>query len=193
MVEIKRYIKKPVEVEAVLLTEDNFVDVYDWVENEGTNCEPFTTGQGKGGNEGLIISTMEGNNMVAYPNKHYIVKGVRGEFYPVEKDIFEDTYVEVCEEGKNKEVRETAMYILDNAEVIFKRYCRYIFIYDIYLDGKLVGELHYGGDRDSIYKHEVIAGEKKPLSYYANIVDVMVALMNVDGKYENYIIIYSGY
>ena len=33
--------------------------------------------------------------MKAYPNRHYVVKGIRGEFYPVEKEIFEETYEEI--------------------------------------------------------------------------------------------------
>jgi len=44
----------------------------------------------------IIIHTLEGD-MKASVND-YIIKGVRGEFYPCKPDIFEETYNEVIEE-----------------------------------------------------------------------------------------------
>lgn len=43
----------------------------------------------------LIIPTLEGN-MEVRPSD-YIIKGVKGEFYPCEPDIFEQTYEPVTE------------------------------------------------------------------------------------------------
>jgi len=40
---------------------------------------------------GEVIETLEGN-LFAYPDKHFIIKGVLDEIYPIEKDIFEATY-----------------------------------------------------------------------------------------------------
>lgn len=39
---------------------------------------------------GLIIPTLEGNMLASIGD--YIIKGVRGEFYPCKPDIFEATY-----------------------------------------------------------------------------------------------------
>jgi hypothetical protein len=41
-------------------------------------------------NEILYIKTLEGN--LRCDNGSYIIKGVRGEFYPIRGDIFEETY-----------------------------------------------------------------------------------------------------
>ena len=43
----------------------------------------------------IIIPTLEGD-MVAKPSD-YIVKGIKGEFYPCKADIFEATYEKVTE------------------------------------------------------------------------------------------------
>jgi len=46
---------------------------------------------------GLSITTLEGVMKANYGD--YIIKGVKGEFYPVRKDIFEQTYEEITDEG----------------------------------------------------------------------------------------------
>ncbi len=87
---VKRYIKKPVMAEAVLLTEENDVFVLDWIGSNGGSACLF--------GKGIIIKTLEGE-MEARHNEHYIVKGVKGEFYPVRVDIFKETYEEMRNEG----------------------------------------------------------------------------------------------
>jgi len=49
---------------------------------------------------GMIVHTLEGD-MVAQKGD-YIVKGIRGEFYPVKPDIFEKTYEETNELNDKK-------------------------------------------------------------------------------------------
>jgi hypothetical protein len=44
----------------------------------------------------LFIKTLEGN-LEALPSD-WIIKGIKGEFYPCKPDIFEDTYEQVDEE-----------------------------------------------------------------------------------------------
>ena len=39
---------------------------------------------------GLIIKTLEGEHLASIGD--YIIKGVKGEFYPCKPDIFEQTY-----------------------------------------------------------------------------------------------------
>lgn len=45
---------------------------------------------------GIAIDTLEGTMIVDYGD--YIIKGVKGEFYPCKPDIFEQTYEEVIED-----------------------------------------------------------------------------------------------
>jgi len=77
-----RFRKKPVEIEAMCLTDEAFDAVLHWC-LRSTPVAPF-------GNHGLIIHTLEGD-MRAEPGD-WIIKGVKGEFYPCKPDIFEATY-----------------------------------------------------------------------------------------------------
>ena len=45
---------------------------------------------------GIIIKTLEGNHLAKIGD--YIIKGIKGEFYPCKPDIFELTYEEVQSE-----------------------------------------------------------------------------------------------
>lgn len=86
---IKKYIKKPVEIEAIQYLGDNskeieaFIDVplliYNNVENDDYKA--------------LGIPTLEGIMKASIGD--YIIKGVRGEYYPCKPDIFKITYDEV--------------------------------------------------------------------------------------------------
>lgn len=81
---IKKYCKKPIIIEAIQFTEENRQQVRSFVSSSAEETE-----------NGFIIHTLEGD-MLASPND-YIIKGIRGEFYPCKPDIFIDTYDE-CEE-----------------------------------------------------------------------------------------------
>jgi hypothetical protein len=91
-----KYRKKPVEIEAVQLTWDNWGDICDFVQlpwgPKGVHgCYSDKGVESDSGEKiGLIIPTLEGN-MLANEND-YIIKGVHGEFYPCKPDIFEETY-----------------------------------------------------------------------------------------------------
>ena len=81
--------KKPVVVEAIQFTGDNFQECCDFVGEENLN-------DGTSKDEGYIgIITLEGDH--ATRRGDYIIKGVQGEFYPCKPDIFEQTY-ELVEE-----------------------------------------------------------------------------------------------
>jgi len=90
MMEVKKYVKKPIPVEAVLLSFENIFKVKEWIESYGIRCKILEENDGE---ICLMIETLEGD-MIAKPEKHYIVKGIKNEFYPVEKSIFEETYEE---------------------------------------------------------------------------------------------------
>lgn len=89
----ERWRKKPVEVEAVQFTGSNHAEVCTFM------------GGGEGGADHshiavdhpristITIGTLEGD-MEAIPGD-WIIRGVKGEFYPCKPDIFEATYERV--------------------------------------------------------------------------------------------------
>ena len=82
---IHKYRKKPVVIEAIQLTKDTFKEVCEWVGDD------LVTIFLKGDNfEGIRISTFEGHMDASMGD--YIIKGIKGEFYPCKADIFEETY-----------------------------------------------------------------------------------------------------
>lgn len=92
---IKKYIKKPKEVEAIQLTKDNIIEVFNFLDD--TNYEKFKSpleleemevGIKEQGYIG--ISSLEGYMKTSFGD--YIIKGIKGEFYPCKPDIFEATY-----------------------------------------------------------------------------------------------------
>lgn len=79
-----KYRKKPVVIEAIQYTGDNYKEVCDFVGKElRTPLIQYEPGE-------LIIETLEGN-MIASVND-YIIKGIHGEFYPCKPDIFDKSY-----------------------------------------------------------------------------------------------------
>lgn len=78
-----RYKTKPCEIEAIQWTGKNIIELLDW-------------GQGKilwNDVDDLFIDTLEGR-MKANIND-YIIKGLRGEFYPCKPDVFEKKYEKI--------------------------------------------------------------------------------------------------
>jgi len=106
-INVKKYEKLPVQIEAVKLGWDTWNDVCEFVSDDyfvrgvyvrpddvtKHSDEPFGTGCGM---IGLLIKTLEGE-MLAIEGD-YIIKGIQGEFYPCKPDIFEKSYREVEEE-----------------------------------------------------------------------------------------------
>lgn len=83
---IKTFIKKPVTVQAIQLTSDNWEAVADFV---GKDVRFTLDSFGK---PYLIINTPEGAHNAFVGD--WIIRGVKGEFYPCKPDIFEQTYDE---------------------------------------------------------------------------------------------------
>ena len=79
----KKYIKKPVLIEAVQWTGENTDDIYDFIKEYD-----FSFNDKK-----LNITTLEGVMTASVGD--YIIKGVHGEYYPCKPDIFQETYQEV--------------------------------------------------------------------------------------------------
>lgn len=77
---VGKFRKKPVVIEAIQFKGDeNLIE-----------CLSFLDGQKAGGDDSIIIMTLEGDMRASKGD--YIIKGVNGEFYPCKPDIFEKTY-----------------------------------------------------------------------------------------------------
>lgn len=88
---IKKYYKKPVILEAIQWTGDNTDEVLKF--GQGKIKYQIVEHQGKVLSENLYIETLEGKLKV---NKgDYIIKGIKGEFYPCKPDVFEKIYEEI--------------------------------------------------------------------------------------------------
>lgn len=92
-----RYRTKPCEIEAVHWTGENHREMFDFLTG---NTEQFITISGDNFfidhslvYGGLIIKTLEGNMIASVGD--YIIKGLRGEFYPCKPDVFEKKYEEI--------------------------------------------------------------------------------------------------
>ena len=102
---IKKYKKRPISIEALQWTGDNPEEVREFVGDSlsydiNVDIEMIKEYVNKRGdlndNETesyFVIKTLEGNHLTTIGD--YIIKGVRGEFYPCKEDIFLETYEEV--------------------------------------------------------------------------------------------------
>jgi hypothetical protein len=95
---IKKYIKKPIKIEAIQLKEDNIIEVFDFLDGanykETKSAEELEDFSKAILEQGYIeIETLEG--MIKASFGDYIIKGIKGEFYPCKSDIFQATYEEV--------------------------------------------------------------------------------------------------
>ena len=80
---VKTYVKKPIPIEVMKYEDESILE---WMGDKGA-----IDYVGR-----LIIETPEGT--VTCKKGDYVAKGVMGEFYPIRKDIFKKTYIEVTEE-----------------------------------------------------------------------------------------------
>lgn len=80
----KKYVKKPIVIEAVQYTGKNQSEVADFASHQV--CGAF-------GSDCLFINTLEGQMRADVGD--YIIKGIKGEFYPCKPDIFEASYEEI--------------------------------------------------------------------------------------------------
>lgn len=84
---IKTFVKKPVKVQAIQWTGDNCDEIDQFIgSGPFDDSHHFIRGQ-------LIVHTLEGDHQALVGD--WIIRGVKGEFYPCKPDIFEQTYEEV--------------------------------------------------------------------------------------------------
>lgn len=79
-----RFTKKPVEIEAVRFTVNSQENTAKWCNGKlaGTSLPAH--------DRVILIATLEGEMTARVGD--WIIKGVKGEFYPCKPDIFEATY-----------------------------------------------------------------------------------------------------
>lgn len=82
---IGKYQKKPITIQAMKYTFDNLNDIVNFAGEENCIWSPTE--------EKLSLSTLEGPMEVL--NGAYVIRGVKGEFYPCRGDIFEETYIKI--------------------------------------------------------------------------------------------------
>lgn len=85
-----KYRKKPVMIEAIQFNKNDLSEMLNaWGPSFGRAIiEQYV-------DEYLIIHTLEGNHYARFGD--WIIKGIKGEFYPCKPDIFEATYEQVLE------------------------------------------------------------------------------------------------
>lgn len=82
-----KFRKKPVVIEAIQFDGDNWAEISQWAHRD---LLPENNSIILRGLAGLEVRTLEGT-MSAYKGD-WIIKGVKGEFYPCKPDIFTATY-----------------------------------------------------------------------------------------------------
>lgn len=77
-----RYRKKPVEIDALWWNGENLLEIEAFI-----GYSPERRG------DALVIKTLEGEHIASQGD--YVIRGVKGEYYPCKPDIFEATYERV--------------------------------------------------------------------------------------------------
>jgi hypothetical protein len=87
---MQKYRKKPVVIEAVKFTRDNFQEIRDFTDFQ---AHSFRIERRIDGIAICIIPTLEGQHIATEGD--FIIKGIKGEFYPMKEEIFKLTYEKV--------------------------------------------------------------------------------------------------
>ena len=90
---IKRFRTKPVEIEAILFTGDNFEEIEVWsdgyfneIDEEDRTDDPEATAE--------VFDVLHSTWILVKPGQ-WIIKGTKGEFYPCDDEVFRQKYEEV--------------------------------------------------------------------------------------------------
>lgn len=83
---IAKFRKKPVIIEAMQWTGENYEEISKWLHSYGKPSFAINDGR-------LVVPTLEGDIYATIGD--WIIKGVKGEFYPCKPDIFELTYEKI--------------------------------------------------------------------------------------------------
>lgn len=90
-----QYRKKPIVIEAVQLTKKTILEAYSFVFDKPDLSDRIASDKWDEyevivKRYGMLIPTLEGDMKASIGD--YIIKGVKGEYYPCKPDIFEMTY-----------------------------------------------------------------------------------------------------
>lgn len=113
---MNRYTKKPVTIEAMQFTAESKDRCFEFV-----TCSKVADFDESGDGDGvplLRIETFEGY-MTARPGD-WIIKGIKGEFYPCRADIFEATYGAADGPTPSNDDKLDEVYLLNSAAIEIK-------------------------------------------------------------------------
>lgn len=79
-----QYRKKPVVIEAIQFTDETKDQVFNWISCSHYACWDVD------GNPKIVIGTLEGKMDALLGD--WVIKGIKGEFYPCKDEIFRATY-----------------------------------------------------------------------------------------------------
>ena len=96
-----KYRKKPIVIEAIQFNGRNSADIHEFCGDKIR--EPI-------GKDYLEIETLEGVHIVSPGD--YIIKDIKGEFYPCKPDKFEATYEKVNDENPEIITKETSLNVI---------------------------------------------------------------------------------
>lgn len=100
-----QYRKKPVIIEAIQFNRNNWNEILEFTNN---TAHTILIEKRMDGKCTCIIPTLEGEHIANEGD--YIIKGVKGEYYPCKQDIFEMTYEQV---NKISEFTNAKQYYMD--------------------------------------------------------------------------------
>lgn len=114
---IKTYRKIPVEIEAVYWDGSNLEEVKEFL---GDSFVGYEFERRLCGKRSITVKTLEGEYKT--PKDYYFIKGVEGEFYPCEPNIFNKTYIEThpLGEGDTEAKGILGGVLIDGAGMVHK-------------------------------------------------------------------------
>lgn len=87
-----KYIKKPIVIDAFQIRGNSVVPLMQFVESLGDDFEQwFNFIDGGADGARLEVKTLEGTSYNVIQGD-YVIRGIKGEYYPCKPDIFEATY-----------------------------------------------------------------------------------------------------
>ena len=84
---MKQYVKEPIPVYAVKVEKENYEEIIELLKMGVTAWEEF--------DYGFMVYSWEGVEPVKYGSNYYIIRGIKGECYPCDGKVFEESYEEI--------------------------------------------------------------------------------------------------
>lgn len=81
---LKYYVKKPIPVAAVKVEKSNREDIIELLMSGTTAWEEL--------DDGFMVHSWEGVEPVIYGSNYWIIRGIKGECYPCEGGVFDESY-----------------------------------------------------------------------------------------------------